>query len=156
ETVPEHDGAALWRSQPVSAAMATSVRDIQARLRALGSPEAAAHAARYFKTAPGEYGAGDVFVGVRVPVLRKLAREYRDLSEAQVLALLRSPVHEARLLALLILVLAASRGDEATKKRLYTVYLAHTRHINNWDLVDASARDLVGGYLLDKRRGVLA
>jgi 3-methyladenine DNA glycosylase AlkD len=135
--------------------MTASARDIQARLRSLGSPEAAAHSARYFKTAPGQYGAGDVFLGIRVPVLRKLASEYRGLSEDEVLTLLCSTVHEDRLLALLILVRIASRGDEATRRRLYTLYLAHTRHINNWDLVDASAREIVGAYLHDKERNVL-
>jgi 3-methyladenine DNA glycosylase AlkD len=136
--------------------MTTSAPDIQARLRGLGSPEAAAQAARFFKTGPGQYGAGDQFLGIRVPVLRKLAAEYASLPEDQVLMLLRSPIHEDRLLALLILVRAAARGDEVTKERLYTLYLANTRHINNWDLVDASAREIVGGYLHDKDCRVLA
>jgi 3-methyladenine DNA glycosylase AlkD len=136
--------------------MTTSAPDIQARLRGLGSPEAAAQSARYFKTGPGQYGACDQFLGIRVPVLRKLAAEYVSLPQDQVLMLLRSPVHEDRLLALLILVRAAARGDEATKERLCTLYLANTRHINNWDLVDASAREIVGGYLRDKDRRVLA
>ncbi len=125
------------------------------RLHTLGSPEAAAFAARYFKTGPGQYGEGDVFLGIRVPVLRKLARESRDLDDGEVLSLLRSEYHEARLLALLILVLVASKGDQATKQRVYDLYLANTRFVNNWDLVDASAREIVGGYLHDKDRGPL-
>jgi 3-methyladenine DNA glycosylase AlkD len=136
--------------------MPPTAQDIQAQLRALGSPEAAAFAARFFKTGPGEYGAGDILLGIRVPVLHKLAKEYGSLPESELLVLLRSPVHEDRLLALLILVKAATKGDDATRKRIHTLYLKHTRFINNWDLVDASARYLVGVYLLDKKRDRLA
>jgi 3-methyladenine DNA glycosylase AlkD len=133
----------------------TTARDLQRRLRDLGNPEAAAFVARYFKTGPGEYGEGDIFLGIRVPVLRKLAREHRGLPEDQVLRLLRSEVHEDRCLALLILVLAVSRGDDAVKRRIYDLYLAHTRYVNNWDLVDLSARAIVGGYLLERSRAPL-
>lgn len=132
--------------------MPPTARDALYRLQALGSPEAAAFAARYFKTGPGEYGEGDVFLGVRVPALRKLAGEFRDLTEGEVLSLLGSEFHEARLLALLIWVRAAAKGDEATRRRVYDLYLANTRSVNNWDLVDASAREIVGGYLHDKDR----
>lgn len=125
------------------------------RLRTLGSPEAAAFAARYFKTGPGQYGEGDVFLGILVPVLRKLARSFRSLDDGEVVSLLRSEYHEARLLALLILVLVASKGDQATKRRAYDLYLTNTRFVNNWDLVDASSREIVGGYLQDKDRGPL-
>src|SRR5690348_2577373 len=135
--------------------MPPTARDALDRLQALGSPEAAAFAARYFKTGPGQYGEGDVFLGVRVPALRKLAMEFRALVEGEVLSLLGSEFHEARLLALLIWVRATSRGDEATRRRVYDLYLANTRSVNNWDLVDASAREIVGGYLHDKDRGPL-
>jgi len=135
--------------------MPPTARDALDRLQALGSPESAAFAARYFKTGPGQYGEGDVFLGIRVPALRKLAGEFRDLPEGEVLSLLGSEFHEARLLALLIWVRAASRGDEATRRRIYDLYLANTRSVNNWDLVDASARQIVGGYLHDKDRGPL-
>jgi 3-methyladenine DNA glycosylase AlkD len=135
--------------------MPLTARDAQARLRDLGSPEAAALAARYFKTGPGEYGEGDVFLGVRVPVLRKLAGEFRALPEGETVALLRSEVHEDRLLALLLFVQIASKGDPPTMRRIYDLYLANTRFVNNWDLVDASAREVVGGYLHDKDRSPL-
>jgi 3-methyladenine DNA glycosylase AlkD len=108
--------------------------------------------ARYFKSGPGQYGEGDIFLGVRVPVVRTLASEFRSLPEGEVLSLLRSEYHEARLLALLILVLVASRGDQATRRRIYDLYLANTRFVNNWDLVDTSAREVIGGYLHDKDR----
>ena len=135
--------------------MPPTARDALARLHDLGSPEAAALAARFFKTGPGQYGEGDVFLGIRVPVLRKLAGELRDLPEGEALALLGSDFHEARLLALLILVRLASKGDQATKRRAYDLYLANTRSVNNWDLVDASAGPIVGGYLHDKDRAPL-
>jgi 3-methyladenine DNA glycosylase AlkD len=125
------------------------------RLRALGSPEAAAFAARHFKSGPGQYGEGDIFLGIRVPVLRKLATEFRALPEGEVLSLLRSDFHEARLLALIILVLDATKGDRVTKRRVYDLYLENARFVNNWDFVDSSAREIVGGYLYDKDRGPL-
>jgi 3-methyladenine DNA glycosylase AlkD len=135
--------------------MSLTAREALDRLRDLGSPEAAAFAARYFKTGPGQYGEGDIFLGIRAPVLRKLAAEFRALPEGEVLSLLRSEFHEARLLALLILVLVASKGDQVTKRRVYDLYLENTRFVNNWDLVDSSAREIVGGYLHDQDRGPL-
>jgi 3-methyladenine DNA glycosylase AlkD len=123
---------------------------VQDHLRSLGDPEAAALAARYFKTGPGQYGEGDIFLGLRAAVMHSLARQYLCLPFDDLTVLLRSPVHEDRLLALLILVRRAVKGDEAVKKRIYKLYLGHTRYINNWDLVDSSAREIVGGYLADK------
>jgi 3-methyladenine DNA glycosylase AlkD len=129
-----------------------TARELQERLRSLSSPEAAALAARYFKTGPGEYGEGDVFLGLRAAVMHRLAKEYRELAFDDLQLLLRSAVHEERMMALLILVLRTSKGGAATRKQVYNLYLAHTRYINNWDLVDASAREIVGGYLADKSR----
>jgi 3-methyladenine DNA glycosylase AlkD len=129
-----------------------TAREIQEALRSLGSPEAAAAAARFFKTGPGEYGEGDVFLGLRAAQMHGLAKIHRSLPWDELLVLLRSEVHEDRMLALLILVRRVSQSDDATKKQGYKLYLAHTRYINNWDLVDASAREIVGGYLFDKSR----
>jgi 3-methyladenine DNA glycosylase AlkD len=126
--------------------------DVQKRLRSLGDPQAAKASARYFKTGSGQYGEGDVFLGLRASVMHGLAKEYHALPIDELTVLLRSPIHEDRLLALLILVRRVSRADKATKKQVYKLYLAHTRYINNWDLVDASAREIVGGYLADKSR----
>ncbi len=122
------------------------------KLHALASPEVAASSARFFKTGPGQYGEGDTFIGVRVPALRKLARECRSLPLPEVEALLHSPVHEERLLALLVLVLGLGKCDDARRKAVYDLYLRSTRHVNNWDLVDSSAPTIVGGYLRDKPR----
>jgi 3-methyladenine DNA glycosylase AlkD len=127
-----------------------TAREIQERLRGLGSPEAAAQAARYFKTGPGQYGEGDIFLGLRVPVMHRLAKEYGALAFDELRGLLQSAIHEDRLLALLILVRRVVKGDEATRRAVYELYLANTRSVNNWDLVDASAREIVGGYLADK------
>ena len=128
---------------------------IRARLRRLARPESVQILQRFFKTGPGEYGEGDVFVGVTLPELRALCRECRGAPLAEVTRLLRSRVHEERLLALLILVDAFRRGTPAERRRIYTLYLANTRFINNWDLVDASAHHIVGAWLQDRSRAPL-
>jgi 3-methyladenine DNA glycosylase AlkD len=129
--------------------------DIVRALRGAGSPRHAAVLQRFFKTGPGEYGEGDVFLGVRVPAVRKLAARYRDAPLTTVRALLRSPIHEVRLLALLLLVRRFEREGEPERERIYRLYLAHTRWINNWDLVDLSAPNIVGTHLLARSRGPL-
>ena len=132
-----------------------TLEDIQKRLKKLGDKRHAAVSQRFFKTGPGEYGEGDVFIGVRVPVLRKLAAEYSDLSFEETLNLLQSSIHEERLLALLLLVRAFSRGDAVTRKSIYATYLENTGFVNNWDLVDTSAQHIVGAYLMDRNKAVL-
>jgi 3-methyladenine DNA glycosylase AlkD len=129
-----------------------TARDLQTRLRALGHPADAAFLAGFFKTGPGQYGEGDVFIGVRVPAIRKVAREFRDLPLRKIARLLHSPVHEERLAALIILVMRAAKADDKTRKTIYRLYLANTRFVNNWDLVDLSAPQIVGAYLADKDR----
>ena len=126
--------------------MAT-LRDIQSTLRQLGDPNIAEHSQRYFKTGPGEYGAGDQFLGIRVPVLRRHVRQFKDTPLPRILKLLHSRFHEERLFALLLLVRRFQRGDATERKAIYQAYLANTRYINNWDLVDSSAHHIVGGYL---------
>ena len=129
-----------------------TAEDARTRLKSLASPAAAALATRFFKTGPGEYGEGDTFIGVNVPTLRTVAREFRALPLAEVEALLHSPIHEERHLALLTLVLQAAKGDEAHRKRAYDLYLGNTRFVNNWDLVDCSAPQVVGGFLMTKSK----
>jgi 3-methyladenine DNA glycosylase AlkD len=117
------------------------------QLQTLGDKETAQVLKRFFKTGKGEYGEGDVFVGIRVPEIRKLAEEYQKLPISEILLLLQSPLHEARLLALFILIYAYTQGDASLKEKIYKLYLRNTRYINNWDLVDVSAEDIVGSHL---------
>jgi len=124
-------------------------------LRHLGDPRIALSSQSFFKTGPGEYGEGDRFRGIRVPELRRLARDYRGLPLADVERLLRSEWHEDRLTALLILVLRFRAGGEAERRRVYASYVRHLRHVNNWDLVDCSAEHVVGGWLADRDRSLL-
>jgi 3-methyladenine DNA glycosylase AlkD len=129
---------------------------IRARLRSLADPSIAATSRWFFKTDPGEYGHGDRFLGIRVPVLRKLAREFRAAPFPVALALLRSPFHEERLVALLMLVDRYARGTSAERQRVYERYLQHVpQHVNNWDLVDSSAHLIVGAHLEHRDRAVL-
>jgi 3-methyladenine DNA glycosylase AlkD len=127
-----------------------NAKKIQSRLTQFANEDQATISQKFFKTGPGEYGEGDIFKGIRVPELRKLAREYRELPEKEVKTLLQSPIHEERLLALLILVRVFASADDARRKDIYELYLENTRHINNWDLVDASAEHIIGAYLKDK------
>jgi 3-methyladenine DNA glycosylase AlkD len=127
-----------------------TVAHVTAHLEAIADAEIAKSSAWFFKTGPGEYGEGDRFRGIRVPTLRKLAKEYRALSHAGVLEVLQSPWHEDRLLALLIWVDQYRRGDEARRQLIFDDYLAHTAHINNWDLIDSSAEHIAGAHLFAK------
>ena len=126
------------------------VREIQQELARLADPQKAAHLQRFFKTGPGEYAQGDLFRGIRVPELRKLAKRYQGIKLAQADELLRSAYHEDRLLALLLLVQMAGADDGPMRERVYRLYLKRTAHINNWDLVDTSAEHIIGAYL-DKK-----
>jgi 3-methyladenine DNA glycosylase AlkD len=128
---------------------------IQTELESLADPRHAAILQRFFKTGPGDYGEGDRFRGIRVPVLRKMARKYRDLSRTAAESLLQAAFHEDRLLALLLLIDRYYRGGDAVRDGIHRFYLEHTGWVNNWDLVDASAPHLVGHYLQDRPKGLL-
>jgi 3-methyladenine DNA glycosylase AlkD len=129
--------------------------DISEALRRHADPRQAEILSRFFRTGPGQYGEGDIFIGVKVPQTRAVAREFRSAPLGEALKLLKSPVHEERLLALLLLVERYSNGDEAARESVYASYLANTRYINNWDLVDLSAPQIVGCHLLQRDRAVL-
>src|SRR5574340_1486096 len=116
---------------------------IQRELESLGDASRVETLQRFFKTGPGEYGAGDRFRGIRVPVLRGLARKYQGLPLAATGRLLLSPFHEDRLLALLILIRHYCRGGQVVRDKIHRFYLDNTRWVNNWDLVDVSAPHLV-------------
>jgi 3-methyladenine DNA glycosylase AlkD len=128
------------------------IESIKAELTQLGDPETAGFLQRFFKTGVGEYGEGDLFRGIRVPILRKLAIKYQLLDLKEIKELLHSAYHEDRLLALLILVRLFQRGDESIRSKIYKLYLDNVQYINNWDLVDTSAVPIVGHYLWDKDR----
>ncbi len=132
--------------------MSVSLKEVKAHMLELSNPKIAEHSQRFFKTGPGEYGEGDVFLGIRVPVTRKVARKFRELPLGQVLKLVKSKYHEERLLALFMLVALFKKGDGKAKKNIYDAYLDHTDTINNWDLVDGSAHQIVGGYLFERDR----
>lgn len=128
-----------------------ALRELRESLRAHASPARAATSSRYFKTGPGEYGEGDVFIGVTVPDCRAVAKRFRSLTLSEVKRLLASEVHEERLVALLVLVeqSRSAKKDLAAREAIFRLYLASLQRINNWDLVDLSAPDLVGGYLVE-------
>lgn len=129
-----------------------TAKDVEIELNKYENPADAAFLQRFFKTGEGQYGAGDIFIGLRVPQTRKIAKQFSDLSLPEIEKLLESPVHEHRLAALIIMTNQAKKANEAHKKALYDLYLRRTDRINNWDLVDTSCRDVVGGYLMDKSR----
>lgn len=125
------------------------------RVRALADPARVPILQIFFKTGKGQYAEGDRFIGIRVPQLRALCRECRGAGVAEAAPLLRSPIHEERLFALLLLVDAFRRADEAGKRAIYDFYLSNTSSINNWDLVDASAEHIVGGWLRERSKAPL-
>lgn len=110
---------------------------------------------RFFKTGPGQYAHRDIFLGVKAPTLRSLAKRYQHLAFNETLKLLKSSIHEERLLSLFILILKYRNVDSLGKARIYKAYLRHSRYINNWDLVDVTAKHIVGDFLADKNRGIL-
>ena len=132
-----------------------TIQKIKTKLKQIANKEKAEVLQRFFKTGPGEYGEGDVFIGVKVPDLRKVAKDFQDIATEDVIVLLESAIHEERLLALLILVRKYVKGNETAKKRIYRLYLKKTKFINNWDLVDVTAHHIVGDYLMDKNKAPL-
>jgi 3-methyladenine DNA glycosylase AlkD len=126
--------------------------EIQSRLQQVADSGDAVTLQGFFKTGSGEYGEGDIFIGVKVPKIRALVKEFWQADETLVRQLLASAIHEERFLALMILVRQFEKGSEADRRRIFRLYLASTARINNWDLVDLSAPNIVGVYLSDKSR----
>lgn len=110
---------------------------------------------RFFKTGKGEYGEGDIFLGIKVPQQRKIAANFKELSLEDIEKLLNSKVHEQRLTALFILIEQYKKAKKSDQKRIFNFYLKNTKNINNWDLVDLSAPKIVGDYLLEKPKTIL-
>jgi 3-methyladenine DNA glycosylase AlkD len=128
-------------------------------LQAIATPERAKASAWFFKTGKGQYGEGDVFIGISNPDLRAVCKNHKHLTFIELQELLNSPIHEYRFAALVILVeqmkKAKAIGEGKTRQNIYGFYLDNAYNINNWDLVDCSARDIVGLYLFDKDRSIL-
>ncbi len=133
----------------------TRAQEIHAALEQYADPEKREVLPRFFKTGKGEYGEGDMFIGVAVPSIRTVAKMCKEEPLEVVEELLHSEWHECRLCALLMLVERFKKANSETKKLIFDFYLAHTDHINNWDLVDLSAPAIVGNYLADKPRDIL-
>jgi 3-methyladenine DNA glycosylase AlkD len=147
-----HD--ALGRSEK-ALPMETSLGQLKAELQSLADPERARILSRFFKTGKGQYGEGDVFLGITVPGQRSVAKRYHALSLEDIEKLLLSGTHEHRLAALLILVIQYKKADDQSRRKIIDFYLSHTGRINNWDLVDLSAEKILGDYLVDKDKSVL-
>jgi 3-methyladenine DNA glycosylase AlkD len=130
-------------------------RQAQAALLALRNEDKALFQAGYFKTGKGQYGEGDAFLGITVPIVRQQTRRFRDLPLADCEMLLQSPFNEVRLLALLILVHQFRQGDAKAQRAIYQSYMAHRDRVNNWNLVDSSAPFIAGPYLLSRSRRIL-
>lgn len=132
-----------------------SVQQIQQQMKNLRDPQRATHSQRFFKTGAGEYGEGDVFLGIKVPQIRQVAKQCLQLDNDDLAQLITSRYHEVRLLALLILVYRFPKATPQQQKRLFNFYIKHKTYINNWDLVDCSAPVVVGAYLFDKDKALL-
>ena len=130
-------------------------KTITSELQALSNAEKREIFPRFFKTGKGEYGEGDRFLGVTVPNIRAIAKQYKNISLNEIRELMQSEWHEVRLCALLIMVEKSKKKDETLRQQLFDLYLSQTDRINNWDLVDLSCRFIVGEHLLDKSRDIL-
>ena len=128
---------------------------IQEELKRVAEPKYAEKLQSFFKTGKGEYGEGDIFLGVRVPEQRRIAKKHREIPIEQIVTLLHSRFHEERLTALFLLVNQFQRGDEQKKQQIVNIYLKNTRYINNWDLVDSSAHKILGEWLKNKQKEIL-
>ena len=125
-------------------------------IRALANKEIAKHSLRFFKTAKGEYGHGDIFLGVRTPQIRLIAKKHIGISTTEMKTLIKSKYHEERLLGLIILVNKYSKAkDEKSKNQLYKIYVSSFKYVNNWDLVDVTCPHIIGKHLMDNDRSIL-
>ena len=129
---------------------------LQKDIRSFTNPEKAKILGRFFKTGKGEYGEGDKFLGIILPLQRSIVRKYwKEITFEEMKELVKSPLHEERLVSLLIAVDKFEKGNEKERKEIYDFYLSHTKFINNWDLVDLTAPRIIGAYLHDKDKEIL-
>ena len=131
------------------------ITKIKAALHAHKDPVRAVHTQRYFKTAPGEYGEGDIFIGVRTPLIREVAKQFFKANLLTIKELLYSSIHEERFLALIILVYRFPKAKSEEQQEIFDFYMTHIDQVNNWDLVDTSAASIIGCYLHDKPKKIL-
>lgn len=132
-----------------------SLEELRQTIKKSANPAQAKILSRFFKTGKGEYGEGDEFLGIKVPISRSIAKQFKDLALTEIQELLNSPIHEERLIALFILIEHFKKADANSKKIIFDFYLRNTKRVNNWDLVDLSAERIIGVYLLDKDNNVL-
>ena len=135
--------------------MSDRISELRSMMKTLSDKEVAETMQWFFKTGKGDYGEGDIFIGLKVPIQRKLASEFKDLSPDDIEKLLSSTIHEERLISLFILINKYQKADEKGKKVIFNFYLKNRKGINNWDLVDISAPKIVGRYLLEKDKCIL-
>jgi 3-methyladenine DNA glycosylase AlkD len=131
------------------------LNELRKELKKEANKEQAVNLQRFFKTGIGEYGEGDKFYGIKVPVQRRIAKSHNDLSLDDLKELLNSSVHEERLVSLFILVDQYTRGDDKIKETIFSFYLENSKNINNWDLVDLSAPKIIGAHLLNRKKDIL-
>lgn len=132
-----------------------TIQRLRDELKGLGNKEKALFIAGYFKTGKGEYGEGDIVIGLTVPVMRKIAKKYLSLPLTAVTKLLKSKIHEERFVALEMMVMKYEKGDAVEKKSVVDAYVNNLETVNNWDLVDTSAPYILGDYLLTSPRKIL-
>ena len=132
-----------------------TLQSLKEELKTLENKEKAKTLQKFFKTSHGQYGEGDIFLGITVPESRKLAKKYSNVSFDDINNLLQSKIHEERLIALLILVNNYQKTDEKTKDKIYNFYLSNSKRINNWDLVDLTADKIIGHYLINRNKEIL-
>lgn len=137
----------MAKREDVQKQMVFKANDLKSALDLQANSVKAKILSRFFKTGKGEYGEGDIFLGITVPKQREIAKKFREISLDELLKVLKSKIHEYRLTSLLILLDKYQRGDSKLKDQIYKVYLDNTEYINNWDLIDTSARDIVGEYV---------
>ena len=131
------------------------INQIRKEIKTISDPKRATALQRFFKTGKGEYGYGDVFVGLTLPQIRNLVKKYQEMDLKDVVMLLQSKIHEERMIALLVLVEQYKKANEKVKKQIFNLYLANTKYINSWDLVDVTTPRIIGEYLKDKDRSIL-
>lgn len=135
--------------------MPDTAAKVKSELKSLANPEKAKFLRRYFKTGKGEYAEGDKFIGITVPVQRIVAKKYSNLPLNEIQKLIKDPVHEARVTAVFILCGQYSNADDKKKKIFVDFLLTNKKFINNWDLVDSSAHQILGDYLINKPHKIL-